>query len=233
MAMTKNKQYKAVFFDVDGTIALSEPRNRDVIEKLAEERGGKIKKEHWNFLAGQSETKIWSWLKETYPEFKGIGQKTFSETCRKGYLKSEFEVAARPGIHDIIRHFKEAGLPVVAVSNSPRYLVEHSLKVTNCFDYMDHIITEDEVLAAGKTPKPSPDPYLMASHLYKDVHPEDCIVFEDSGTGINAGVSAGATVVQVIDRGGKENDSASFHSHSKKDLIEISHHLVPKPVMKP
>jgi HAD superfamily hydrolase (TIGR01509 family) len=223
----KNRQFKAVFFDVDGTVALSEPRNRDVIEKLAAKHGGEIRKEHWGFLAGQSETKIWSWLDETYEEFKGISQKDFSTQCRKGYLKSDFNVAARPGIHNIIKHFKDAGLHVVAVSNSPRNLVEHSLKVTNCFDYMDHIITEDEVLAAGKTPKPAPDPYLMAAHLFDGVHPEDCLIFEDSGTGINSGVSAGSTVVQVVDEDGSAKDNAHYHSASRNDLISLSRKLVP------
>lgn len=227
--MAKKHDFKAVFFDVDGTIALSEARNRDVIEKLAESHGGKIHKEHWSFLAGQPETKIWSWLKETYPEFKGVGPKGFSQACRKGYLKSQFEVAARPGMSEIIRHFKQAGLHVVAVSNSPRNLVDHNLYKAGCYDDMEHIISEDEVLAAGKTPKPSPDPYLMATHLYKDIHPEHCLVFEDSGTGINAGISAGMTVVQVLDRGGAEHGDAHYHVRGKKDLLTLARTLAPKP----
>lgn len=226
--MADKHRFKAVFFDVDGTIALSEARNRDVIEKLAEDHGGKIKKEHWGFLAGQPETKIWGWLKETYPDFKGIGQKGFSQACRKGYLKSRFEVAARPGMPEIIRHFKQAGLHVVAVSNSPRNLVDHNLHKTGCYKAMEHIISEDEVLAAGKSPKPSPDPYLMAAHFYKNIHPEECIVFEDSGTGINAGISAGMTVVQVLDRGGQPHGDARYHTRNKKELVALARTLTPK-----
>jgi beta-phosphoglucomutase-like phosphatase (HAD superfamily) len=225
--MGNKKNYKLICFDVDGTIALSEPRNRDVIETLASQYGGEIKKEHWDFLAGQSEVKIWDWLNESYESFQGIEKEQFSLDCRKGYLKSSFDVAVRPGIHEIIQHFKRANLPIVAVSNSPRNLVEHSLKVTNCFDSMDHIITEDEVLAAGKSPKPDPDPYHMAFHLYECVHPSDSLIYEDSGTGINAGISSGADVIQLVDNGVKENPLATYHSHNKTELVKLAKKLVP------
>lgn len=45
-------------------------------------------------------------------------------------------------------------------------------------------------------PKPFPDIYLRSAELLK-VEPRSCIVFEDSPTGVEAGLAAGMRVVGV------------------------------------
>jgi beta-phosphoglucomutase-like phosphatase (HAD superfamily) len=45
-------------------------------------------------------------------------------------------------------------------------------------------------------PKPFPDIYLKAAEQLK-IKPENCIVFEDSQTGADAGLAAGMRVVAV------------------------------------
>ncbi len=69
-------------------------------------------------------------------------------------------------------------------------------------------ITADQVTQG----KPHPEPYLRGAALL-DLHPADCIVFEDSGSGAIAGRAAGATVV------------ATLFSHTPQEL-HAAHHLV-------
>jgi len=45
-------------------------------------------------------------------------------------------------------------------------------------------------------PKPHPDVYLLVAEKLR-VPPEDCIVFEDSHTGVAAGLAAGMRVIGV------------------------------------
>jgi HAD superfamily hydrolase (TIGR01509 family) len=46
-------------------------------------------------------------------------------------------------------------------------------------------------------PKPAPDIYLHCARML-EVKPNDCVVFEDSATGISAGRAAGMRVVGVL-----------------------------------
>lgn len=51
----------------------------------------------------------------------------------------------------------------------------------------------DKRLKAGK---PAPDPFLLAAECL-GFNASDCVVFEDSPSGIRAGVASGATVIAV------------------------------------
>jgi len=73
------------------------------------------------------------------------------------------------------------------------------------------ITADDKRLKAGK---PSPDPFILAAECL-GVHPSNCVVFEDSPSGIQAGLASGATVIAVCT------------SHPR-DVIEIcgAHYVV-------
>ncbi|KIM87167.1 hypothetical protein PILCRDRAFT_95987 [Piloderma croceum F 1598] len=55
------------------------------------------------------------------------------------------------------------------------------------------ITADDKRLKAGK---PAPDPFLLAAECL-GYNASDCVVFEDSPSGIRAGVASGATVIAV------------------------------------
>jgi beta-phosphoglucomutase len=57
-------------------------------------------------------------------------------------------------------------------------------------DFFDVAVNGDEVV----NPKPHPEIYLKAADLL-GVRPEECVVLEDSYTGVQAGLSAGMRVV--------------------------------------
>ena len=71
------------------------------------------------------------------------------------------------------------------------------------------ITADDKRLKAGK---PAPDPFLLAAkELGFDA--KRCVVFEDSPSGIRAGVASGATVIAVCtshERAKIENCGAHF-----------------------
>ncbi len=225
--MTAAPAYKAVLFDVDGTIAMTEPRNRKVIEDLAAAHGGEVKKSDWDFLAGQPEKDIWGWLKEQFPALS-IEKQDFVDQCRSGYLKSEFNIVARPGMKEAIEYFKSKGLRLIAVSNSPRNLIEHSLRAVGCIDDMEFIISAAEDVP---NPKPAPDGFLLGVDMLAQTDPSinvgNCIIFEDSGTGVRSGYASGCFVAQLLDEGSKEHEKASAHIRNAQELQALCQKLVP------
>lgn len=71
------------------------------------------------------------------------------------------------------------------------------------------ITADDKRLKAGK---PAPDPFLLAAECL-GFDAKKCIVFEDSPSGIRAGVASGATVIAVCtshERSKIENCGAHF-----------------------
>jgi mannitol-1-/sugar-/sorbitol-6-phosphatase len=71
--------------------------------------------------------------------------------------------------HRVSRRFERLGLPL------PTVIVDN---------------------AATDVGKPHPDPYLLAARLLK-VQPSECLVIEDSASGVTAGLAAGMTVWSV------------------------------------
>ena len=71
------------------------------------------------------------------------------------------------------------------------------------------ITADDKRLKAGK---PAPDPFLLAARCL-GYDASRCVVFEDSPSGIRAGVAAGATVIALCtshERSKIENCGAHF-----------------------
>ena len=60
---------KALFMDVDGTAVLSEERNREAIEHVAEQGGHTIRPEDWDYLAGAGDEVIWEKICQKNPDF--------------------------------------------------------------------------------------------------------------------------------------------------------------------
>ena len=81
----------------------------------------------------------------------------------------------------------------ICTSNS-RMLVDRCLKRLKIDQFMDVVLTADEV----SNGKPAPDIYLTAARII-GVRPEECVVFEDVLAGIESGHNAGMRVCAVRD----------------------------------
>ena len=117
-------------------------------------------------------------------------------------------LAPLPGFANFIRAVRARGIRVAAVTNAPRPNVTLMLGLfglaseavpigpDGCEGHvgrLDTVVLGDECSAS----KPSPVPYQLAMERL-GVRPEECIVFEDSSSGVTAGVRAGCQVVGVL-----------------------------------
>ena len=96
---------------------------------------------------------------------------------------------------DAIGLIKRLAVPIGVASNSDRWRLELVLSSAGIRELFDVTVAGDEVTE----PKPAPDMYLRVSELL-GVSPGDCVVIEDSPTGVVAARAAGMTVV-VVRRG--------------------------------
>lgn len=75
------------------------------------------------------------------------------------------------------------------------------LAACGLLDKMDHVVGADQV----KNPKPAPDTFLLCAELM-GVDPSECVVFEDSRTGLEAAQRAGMVGIDVLQQYGIVND---------------------------
>jgi HAD superfamily hydrolase (TIGR01509 family) len=101
------------------------------------------------------------------------------------------KVPLMPGALTISKKINTAGLKQGLVSASPRPIVDGVLSGMN-EKYFDVTVAAGDI----ERTKPFPDPYLHAAKLL-DVDITECLIFEDSPTGIAAAVASGAFVVAV------------------------------------
>ena len=96
-----------------------------------------------------------------------------------------------PGASELLMQLQSMGVKTGLVSASPRIIVNAVLE--NIGEHLfPFSISSDDV----KQTKPHPDAYLKAAQLTKS-NITNCLVFEDSLTGVGAATSSGAWLVAV------------------------------------
>jgi HAD superfamily hydrolase (TIGR01509 family) len=99
----------------------------------------------------------------------------------------------RPGALRLLDDLAAAEVPLALVSSSYRVLVDAALTELGP-ERFAVTVAGDEVTH----PKPHPEPYLLAAERL-GADPVDCVVFEDSPSGVASAEAAGCAVVAVPD----------------------------------
>lgn len=101
------------------------------------------------------------------------------------------EAKPRPGILELVAQLREAGVVTALVTSSAREMVEEALKWLPPGSFDTVVCAQDVV-----QPKPNPEPYVTAMDRL-GVPARDCVVIEDSPSGIASGLAANARVVAI------------------------------------
>jgi len=181
---------KAVFFDMDGTIADSEKIVWKVTRDFMQKRGIFITHEEEKLLYGL----IWKESIRKILESRGLEYKqSIKNTLKERYVRTlSKEVVAMPHIHELLGSAKD-NFKVGLATNSRIREVEIIFNKLDFKSYFDIKLTRDNV----KNVKPHPEIYLRGAGIF-GVDPSECVVFEDSIVGITAAKSAGMKCIAVI-----------------------------------
>jgi HAD superfamily hydrolase (TIGR01509 family) len=96
-----------------------------------------------------------------------------------------------PGAVELVRQLQSHGVKTALVSASPRNIVDAVLDNLG-HDLFPFSISSDDV----ENTKPHPDAYLKAASI-SDADISNCLIFEDSLTGMKAATSSGAFLIAV------------------------------------
>jgi len=181
-------RFSAVLFDCDGILVDSEPITQSVLREMLIELGWDISEEETiRRFVGKAFLDEWKVIHEHTG--RRIDQEWILGFRERRDAALRERLAPVPGAVDAVHAIAER-LPVACVSGADRGKIEMQLAIAGLTG-----VFGDRVFSGMELPrsKPAPDVYLAAAGSL-GIDPATAAVIEDSGSGIAAGIAAGASV---------------------------------------
>lgn len=208
---------RAVIFDLDGVVVDSEPLHLASFNEIIKAYGAEpIKMAEWRAkYVGRGSQAIWEDFKKKYAlphEIYELHEKrhVIYHRLAKERLKT------LPGLKEFTDFLKEKKIRMMIATNSELDDVHMEMGLAHVKDIPR--ITRDKVAHL----KPAPDIYNLAIERL-DLRPDECMIIDDSVTGVTAAHRAGAFVVgmaNIQDPVPLIEAGAAFCVHDFLDLMD-------------
>lgn len=194
-AVHTNGSLKLVIFDCDGVLVESEHIIAKIMGKEARQYGWDItdqqaRNEFSGVQIQDIRKKIAEHAKKNLPD-------NWTEEVHKKVVESMFgNVEKIPGVETILQTLRDLKIPYRVGSNSSQEEMKTKFEKTGLIKWFssDHIHSAYDV----ENSKPFPDLYLYAA-TKEGVNPQECLVIEDSDTGLKAAYDAGMACMLLRD----------------------------------
>ncbi len=213
-------KYRALLFDMDGTIVHNMPTHNQSWKDTLEEAGvhvdvdefnrvsvGKTNREILRLMIGSdisdADIQYWAARKENlYRE-------------RFAHLREPL-----PGLEALLQQARELGLVMAVATAAPPDNIAFILDELNLRRYFQAVVGAHDVQHG----KPEPDLFLKSAELL-GVAPADCLVFEDAVNGLEAARRAGMEAVLICTT--LDTQAANELPHVVKAVPDFTHVNLP------
>ena len=189
----------AVIFDMDGVICHTNPYHSIAFREFFSSRNLQPTDEEFaQHMFGKSN----SYILSHFFNRPVTGQELLDlEEEKEGLFRKIYEPHVMPiaGFVDFISDLKKNNVKTGVATSAPRANLDLIFTKVPARDQMGSILASENV----KKHKPDPEVYL-SSAVNLGVSPEQCLVFEDSFSGVSAAINAGMRVVGVLTSHTKE-----------------------------
>lgn len=185
------RELKAVLFDIDGTLLDNNEYHKKSWMQYLEGQGKEISDEDFNeYLSGRTNMDA---VKHMYGEMT-------EDEAKKYYLKKEeiyrhmYEPYIAPinGLTEFLKELKEHNIIMALATSGLQENIDFMFEHVPIKQYFTKIVQAKDVDKG----KPEPEIFLKTAEAV-GVPAENCIVFEDSISGVQAGKAAGMKVIAL------------------------------------
>lgn len=182
----------AVLFDMDGVIIDSNPAHKKAIVQFCDK---------YNKHLSDDEMKRYIWGRTNKEWIRHLFGEDLPDTEIRVYADEKellFRTIYKPdvrllnGLPAFLELLKTNNIPMAIGTSAPRANVDFVFEHTRIGQYFDAVLDERAVTIG----KPDPEIYLKAAKAL-NFAPADCIVIEDSLSGVEAGKRAGCKVIGI------------------------------------
>lgn len=188
-----NTKCIAALFDFDGVVMDTETQYSLFWNKIGKQYFPQIE-EFGRIIKGQTLVNIYA------KYFAGMEKEQQDITARLNQFEKNMAYEYIPGVVDFMKDLRAHGVKMAIVTSS------NDLKMANVYkahpelkELVDRILTAEMFTRS----KPAPDCFLLGAEVFGTV-PQNCVVFEDSFHGLEAGNAAGMAVVGLCTTNPKE-----------------------------
>lgn len=206
-------KFKAIIFDMDGTIIETDHIWQRAVKDMITHRGitftDDVEKDIHNQTRGLHLEKSCTILKNTFNLSDDIKMLMAEKSQRANNLYPQHARLIK-GFTDFHQKVLEHSLKTGLATNADDDTLRISKQTFNLEKYFgEHLYNLSHVNFKGK---PEPDIFLYAADKLK-VNPSDCVVIEDSAHGIKAARAAGMYCIGI-------------NTSQNKEFLKDSHHII-------
>ncbi len=180
-----------IIFDMDGVIVHSNPAHKKAIQIFCKKHNQDVSQTFLeNRLYGRTNKE---WIPELFGDISADKLKELADE-KEQMFRDMFtpEDNIVDGIHQFLETLSEQDIPMAVATSAPRENADYILSRLSIEKYFQTVLDSSHVTKG----KPDPEVYLKTSEALNK-KPEQCLVFEDSVSGVEAGRNAGAKVIGV------------------------------------
>ena len=185
-------QKLAVIFDMDGVIVDSNPYHKISLQQFCQRHG-------YNLSEEQLKSKIYGrtnkdWIPALFD--RPLSQEEIGrygdekEALFRDLFSNDIELLR--GLRDFLNMLQHNGIPMAIATSAPRDNVDFVFEKTGIEDFFPVVLDESHISKG----KPDPEIYIKACQALQ-MPPDQCVVFEDSLSGVKSGLDAGTKVIAV------------------------------------
>ena len=215
----KNPIIKGALFDLDGVVVFTDKYHYLGWKKLADEKGWEFDEEVNNGCRGvprlASLQVILDHNRIDLPTTEKEALAAIKNEYYKELLNGIHDGDVYPGVVAFLEKLKAQGIKLAICSSSKN--AQTVLDALDLSSYFDAVVGGNDI----QNPKPNPEIFLTGAARL-GLSPEDCVVFEDAESGVEAALAAGMKCIGV----GPEARLGSAHrcttDYSMLELCELA-----------
>ena len=180
----------AFIFDMDGVLVDSNPTHKIALKQFCRKHG-------YNLSETDLREKIYGrtnrdWLLNLFGTLSEETIRAYAEEKEALFRELYIDIKPMDGLHLFLEKLETAGIPKAIATSAPRANVDFTISRTQIERFFP-VILDDSFVTIGK---PDPQIYLRSAEAL-GIKPGQCVVFEDSLSGVMAARRAGCKVVGV------------------------------------